>query len=152
MYEPLNLQLPNGALWIGIFLTVVGLAVIAHALWRRGRYRKAEATGVEPDARYAGPDRIVDAGRQVIAGVVVGALGVASIVLGVVARNDLESSIDQNMAQKYGTEEVVGQGWQGNALIADVTMPDGTVYEDVLIRFGDDGEPTVSEDALTPAP
>lgn len=71
MYEPLDLQTPNAALWIAVLFSVIGLAVVGHALWRRKRYR----TGVDQDSRYAGPDRDQDAGRERIAGFVM--LGIA---------------------------------------------------------------------------
>jgi hypothetical protein len=41
---------------------------------------------------------------------------------------------------------VEDKGWRGNALMADLTMPDGTVHQDVLVTFEDSGEPNISRD------
>lgn len=141
MYEPLNLQLTEAAFWVtGLFL-LAGLAVVAHSLWRRRRYRSGADM---EDTRYAGPDRGLDAGRELFAGVGLLVIAVGAGIFGFWQQNQQHEIITQNVAQKYGVEEVEGQGWRGNALVADITMPDGTVHEDVTILFADSGEPEIS--------
>ncbi|REE05138.1 hypothetical protein LG293_08860 [Citricoccus nitrophenolicus] len=147
MYAPIDLQTPLVAQWIGILLAVAGLAVVAHGLWRRKRYR---AHLDDEDARYAGPDRLRDAVRETVAGAGVLVIGVAAIVYSVFGNQAWQDAVQDNVAAKYGVESVQGKEWRGNALNADVTMPDGTVHQDVLITFEDSGEPQISRDLTQP--
>lgn len=146
MYEPLDLQTPNAALWIAVLFSVIGLAVVGHALWRRKRYR----TGVDQDSRYAGPDRDQDAGRERIAGFVMLGIALAAGVYAFWGMNEIQRVMDANLKTKYGVESVEGKGWRGNALLTDLTMPDGTVHEDVTVHFADSGEPDVRGGVLEP--
>lgn len=108
MYEPLDLQTPNAALWIAVLFAVMGLAVVGHALWRRKRYR----TGVDQDSRYAGPDRDQDAGRERIAGFVMLGIALAAGVYAFWGMNEIQRVMDANLKTKYGVESVEGKGWQ----------------------------------------
>ncbi|WP_277245158.1 hypothetical protein [Micrococcus terreus] len=146
MYESLDLQTPNAALWIGLLFLLIGAAVVGHAVWRRKRYR----SGVDQDSRYAGPDRDVDAGRERIAGIVMVVLGAVSLGYAIWGMNHGQDVMTQNLNTKYGVESVEDKGWRGNALLADLTMPDGTVHQDVTVLFGESGEPDVRGGVLEP--
>jgi hypothetical protein len=148
MYEPIDLQTPLVVQWTGILLVAVGLAVVAHGLWRRKRY---EGHLDDEDARYAGPDRIKDAFREILAGAGLLAIGVAAITYAAFGEQASQQHIQDNVAAKYGVESVEPIQWRGNALEADLTMPDGSVHRDVLIVFEDSGEPQISRD-LTKQP
>lgn len=78
-------------------------------------------------------------------------LGAAALVFAVFESQAANQAVQDNVAAKYGAESVVGKEWIGNALQADVTMPDGSVHRDVLITFEDTGEPQISGD-LAEAP
>ncbi|GAA4772352.1 hypothetical protein [Citricoccus nitrophenolicus] len=148
MYAPIDLQTPLVAQGMGILLAIIGAAVLAHGLWRRKRYR---THADDQDARYAGPDRARDATREIMAGIGVLILGVAALVFAAFESQASDRAIQDNVTAKYGVESVLGKEWRGNALNADVTMPDGTVHQDVLITFEESGEPQISRD-LTEAP
>lgn len=148
MYEPIDLQTSLVAQGMGVLLAIIGLAVVAHGLWRRKRYR---AHLDDQDARYAGPDRLKDATREIVAGAVVLFLGAAALVFAVFESQASNQAVQDNVAAKYGVESVVGKEWIGNALRSDVTMPDGSVHHDVLITFEESGEPQISRD-LTQTP
>lgn len=148
MYAPIDLQTQIVAQGMGVLLAIIGVAVLAHGVWRRRRYR---AHLDDQDARYAGPDRVRDATREIVAGAGVLLLGVAALVFAAFEAQASDRAIQDNVAAKYGVESVVGKEWRGNALNADVTMPDGSVHRDVLITFEDSGEPQISRD-LTEAP
>lgn len=143
MYAPIDLQTPLVTQWIGTLVTIAGLAVLAHGLWRRKRY---QAHLDDEDARYAGPDRIKDAVREVFAGAGILVLGLATLAYSIYGHFASQSNIQENVATKYGVESVEDKGWRGNALRADITMPDGTVHQDVLIIFEDSGEPQINRD------
>lgn len=150
MYAPIDLQTSLVAQGMGVLLAIIGLAVVAHGMWRRKRYR---AHLDEQDARYAGPDRFKDATREIVAGAALLALGVASMVFAAFETNASNQAVQDNVAAKYGVESVVGKEWIGNALKADVTMPDGSVHQDVLITFESSGEPEIARDLTeTPRP
>ena len=148
MYTPIDLQTSLVAQGMGVLLAIIGLAVLAHGMWRRRRYR---AHLDDQDARYAGPDRVRDATREIVAGAGVLLLGVAALVFAAFESRASDQAIQDNVSAKYGVESVVGKEWRGNALNADVTTPDGTVHHDVLITFAESGEPQISRD-LTEAP
>ncbi|MFC7402087.1 hypothetical protein [Citricoccus sp. GCM10030269] len=143
MYRPIDLQSPLVAQWTGILLLVAGLAVIAHGMWRRRRYQQHRDL---EDARYAGPDRLKDSVREILAGVGVAVIGLGAVAYAIFGTLNREEAIQDNVAQKYGVESVDGKQWEGNGLRADVTMPDGTVHQDVLITFEESGEPEISGD------
>lgn len=143
MYAPIDLQTPFVAQWTGIILAVAGLAVIAHGAWRRRRYRLHLD---DEDARYAGPDRLRDSMREIVAGAGVLVIGLVAISYAVVSSSQATVRVVENVQSKYGVESVDQGIWQGNALIADLTMPDGTVHEDVVILFEESGEPQISRD------
>lgn len=146
MYESLDLQTPNAALWIAVLFTVLGLAVVGHALWRRKRYR----TGVDQDSRYAGPDRDQDAGRERLAGIAMLLIAAVAGAYAIWGMGQIQRVMDANLNTKYGVESVKGKGWRGNALLTDLTMPDGTVHQDVTVHFAESGEPDVSGGVLEP--
>jgi hypothetical protein len=148
MYEPIDLQTPLVAQWTGILLVVVGLAVIAHGMWRRKRY---QGHLDDEDSRYAGPDRVKDSFREILAGAGVFIIGAGAIAYSVFGEQSWQRNVQDNVAAKYGVESVEPKQWRGNALEADVTMPDGTVHHDVLIVFEGSGEPQISRD-LTEQP
>lgn len=148
MYTPLDLQTSLVSQGLGWLLAILGIAVLAHGLWRRRRY---VAHLDAEDSRYAGPDRVRDAVRETVAGTVVLLVGIAALVFAVVETRATDQAIQDNVAAKYGVESVEGRQWIGNALEADVTMPDGTVHRDVLITFADSGEPEIGRD-LTETP
>ncbi|MEW1980792.1 hypothetical protein AB0333_07660 [Citricoccus sp. NPDC079358] len=143
MYAPIDLQTPLVTQWIGTLLAIAGLAVLAHGIWRRKRYL---AHLDDEDARYAGPDRIKDAFREVFAGAGILVLGLATLAYSIYGHIASQTNIQENVANKYGVESVEDKGWRGNALMADLTMPDGTVHQDVLVTFEDSGEPNISRD------
>ncbi|QCU78794.1 hypothetical protein E7744_12075 [Citricoccus sp. SGAir0253] len=148
MYAPIDLQTPLVAQWTGILLVVAGAAVIAHGLWRRRRYQRHFD---DQDARYAGPDRLRDSLREVVAGagvLVIGAVALSYAAFGSAQANE---RITRNVQEKYGVQSVQQERWQGNALVADLTMPDGTVHRDVTIVFEPSGEPRISRDLSSPA-
>lgn len=146
MYESLDLQTPNAALWIAVLFTVLGLAVVGHALWRRKRYR----TGVDQDSRYAGPDRDQDAGRERLAGIAMLLIAAVAGAYAIWGMGQIQRVMDANLNTKYGVESVKGKGWRGNALLTDLTMPDGTVHQDVTVHFAESGEPDVRGGVLEP--
>lgn len=146
MYESLDLQTPNAALWIAVLFTVLGLAVLGHALWRRKRYR----TGVDQDSRYAGPDRDQDAGRERLAGIAMLLIAAVAGAYAIWGMGQIQRVMDANLNTKYGVESVKGKGWRGNALLTDLTMPDGTVHQDVTVHFAESGEPDVRGGVLEP--
>lgn len=146
MYESLDLQTPQAALWIAVLFTVLGLAVVGHALWRRKRYR----TGVDQDSRYAGPDRDQDAGRERLASIAMLVIAALSGAYAIWGMGQIQRVMDANLNTKYGVESVTGKGWRGNALLTDLTMPDGTVHRDVTVHFADSGEPDVRGGVLEP--
>lgn len=146
MYESLDLQTPNAALWITVLFTVLGLAVVGHALWRRKRYR----TGVDQDSRYAGPDRDQDAGRERLAGIAMLLIAAVAGAYAIWGMGQIQRVMDANLNTKYGVESVKGKGWRGNALLTDLTMPDGTVHQDVTVHFAESGEPDVRGGVLEP--
>lgn len=146
MYESLDLQTPNAALWIAVLFTVLGLAVVGHALWRRKRYR----TGVDQDSRYAGPDRDQDAGRERLAGIAMLVIAAVAGAYAIWGMGQIQRVMDANLNTKYGVESVKGKGWRGNALLTDLTMPDGTVHQDVTVHFAESGEPDVRGGVLEP--
>lgn len=148
MYAPIDLQTPLVAQWIGILMVVAGAAVMAHGLWRRKRYRLHLD---DQDARYAGPDRMRDSMREILAAAGVLVIGLVGIGYAVYGSSQANVRIADNLRQKYGVETVHQENWQGNALVADLTMPDGTVHEDVVIIFEDSGEPQISRDLTAPA-
>ena len=148
MYAPIDLQTPLVTQWTGTLLAIVGLAVLAHGVWRRKRY---QAHLDDEDARYAGPDRVKDAVRETFAGAGVLFLGLALLAYAIYGDITSKNNIQDNVAKKYGVESVEDKGWRGNALRADVTMPDGTVHRDVQIIFEDSGEPQISRDLSGPA-
>ncbi|QCU79678.1 hypothetical protein E7744_15270 (plasmid) [Citricoccus sp. SGAir0253] len=143
MYAPIDLQTPLVTQWVGTLLAIAGLAVLAHGWWRRKRY---QAHWDDEDARYAGPGRMKDAVREVIAGAGVLVIGLGAIGYSIYGDITSQNNIQENVATKYGAESVEDKGWRGNALRADVTMPDGTVHQDVLIIFEDSGEPQIKRD------
>lgn len=143
MYAPIDLQTYYVTQWIGTLLAIVGLAVLAHGMWLRKRY---QAHLDEEDARYAGPGRVKDAGREVFAGAGILVIGLAALAYAIYGDITTQTNIQENVAKKYGVESVEDKGWRGNALRADVTMPDGTVHQDVLIIFEDSGEPQINRD------
>ncbi len=147
MYAPIDLQTPLVAQWIGILMAVAGAAVMAHGLWRRKRYRLHLD---DQDARYAGPDRMRDSMREILAGAGVLVIGLVGISYAVFGSSQANVRIADNLRQKYGVESVHQEKWQGNALIADLAMPDGTVHQDVVIIFEDSGEPRISRDLTAP--
>lgn len=148
MYAPIDLQTYYVAQWIGTLMAIAGLAVFAHGMWRRKRY---QAHLDDEDTRYAGPDRAKDAVREVFAGSGVLVLGLAALAYSIYGDIATQNNIQENVAKKYGVESVEDKAWRGNALLADVTMPDGSVHRDVLITFEDSGEPQISRD-LTETP
>ncbi len=148
MYAPIDLQTPLVTQWVGTLVAIVGLAVLAHGLWRRKRY---QAHLDDEDARFAGPDRTKDAVREVFAGAGALVIGLAAVAYAVYGDITSQNNIQENVAKKYGVESVEDKGWRGNALRADVTMPDGTVHRDVQIIFEDSGEPQISRDLSGPA-
>lgn len=152
MYEPLDLQTTQVTLWAAVLFLAAGVVVLLHSRWRQRRYVRLDATGGMgaedgEDTRYEGADRGFDARREMYAALAMIALGVVAGVFSYVTVNHLEETVDQNVSIKYGTEDVQGNGWRGNALNATVVMPDGTVYEEVLIAFDPQtGEPTIMGD------
>lgn len=150
MYEPLDLQTMQIGFWATFLFVTAGIVVLLHARWRKRRYERLEAGGAAAgyeggeDSRYEGADRGLDARRESWAGAGLLLLGIIAGAYSVYAVIHQENVIDQNVSAKYGTEDVSGDGWSGNALNSNVTMPDGTVYEDVLISFDPEtGEPTI---------
>jgi hypothetical protein len=148
MYAPIDLQTPFVAQWTGIVLLVAGAAVMAHGLWRRKRYRLHLD---DEDARYAGPDRMRDSMREILAGAGVLLIGLVAISYAVYGNSQANLRIAENVREKYGVQSVHQERWQGNALIADLTMPDGTVHQDVVVIFGESGEPQIKRDLTAPA-
>lgn len=148
MYAPIDLQTPLVAQWIGILLLVAGAAVMAHGLWRRRRYRLHLD---DQDSRYAGPDRLRDSMREILAAAGVLVIGLVGVGYALVGTSQANQNIVENLRAKYGVESVHQDQWQGNALRADLTMPDGTVHEDVLVFFEDSGEPRISQDLSAPS-
>jgi hypothetical protein len=148
MYAPIDLQTPFVAQWTGIVLLVAGAAVMAHGLWRRKRYRLHLD---DEDARYAGPDRMRDSMREILAGAGVLVIGLVAISYAVYGNSQANLRIAENVREKYGVQSVHQERWQGNALIADLTMPDGTVHQDVVVIFGESGEPQIKRDLTAPA-
>lgn len=146
MYEPLDLQTPNAALWIGILFLILGLAVVGHAIWRHRRY----VSGEDQDVRYDGPAGDRDAKRERIAGAVMITVALISLGYGIWGTNHGTAVMQQNLQTKYGIESAEGKGWTGNALTADLTMPDGTVHRDVTVIFDSSGEPDVRGGVLEP--
>ncbi|WP_413544448.1 hypothetical protein [Citricoccus nitrophenolicus] len=143
MYAPIDLQTSYVTQWIGTLLAIAGLAVLAHGLWRRKRYQTHLD---DEDARYAGPGRLKDAVREGFAGAGILVIGLTALAYAVYGDITTQTNIQENVAKKYGVESVEDKGWRGNALRADVTMPDGTVHQDVLIIFEDSGEPQINRD------
>lgn len=152
MYEPLDLQTMQVTFWATFLFLIAGVVVLLHSRWRQRRYARLEATGGVggedgEDTRYEGADRGFDARREMYAALAMIGLGVAAGVYSYTAINHQEDVVDQNVSTKYGTEDVQGNGWRGNALNSTVVMPDGTVYENVLIAFDPQtGEPTIMGD------
>ncbi len=148
MYAPIDLQTSLVSQGLGWLLGIIGVAVVAHGVWRRRRYL---AHLDAEDSRYAGPDRVRDSVREIVAGSAVLLVGIAALGFAVFETQARDRAIQDNVAAKYGVESVEGRQWVGNALKADLTMPDGTVHRDVQITFADSGEPEITRD-LTEAP
>lgn len=151
MFEPLDLQSPQLAQWLGIIFVIVGGAVMTHARWRQKRAER-EAAGQEHlyegrDSRAQTPDSGIDARFEGLAGLLILALGAAGVVYSAVASSQQIERITSNVQQKYDVEEVEGQKWYGNTLESTVELTDGTVYEGVRITFDPaTGEPEISGD------
>lgn len=149
MYEPLDAQSPQAALWIGMILSLAAIIVVIHARWRINRYQRMAEHHDEryegADARYEGADRGMDAKRETFAGLAILVIAVGAFVYSIYGYNHLDTVINDNVQEKYDVEHVESDGWIGNVVVAEVTTPDGTVHDDVRIYFDPDtGEPEIT--------
>lgn len=145
-YGAVDFQAPVVTLWVVGLLLVIAVGTLGHAGWRRSSHvRFARRTGRNTDPQLLRDTRIEQWTGYVC-------LGVAVVLAGFSALGAWQThqNVRSNLAAKYGVESVQGKEWRGNALNADVTMPDGTVHQDVLITFEDSGEPQITRDLTQP--
>lgn len=152
MYEPLDLQTPQLALWLGIIFVVAALAILFHARWRQKR-RERELTNRGAlyegrDSRVEAEDAVFDTKREGYAGLGVMIAGAAMIVFSVFYNIGELEKLEKNVQTKYEMiDDVDGHQWRGHVLESTVTTTDGQRYEGVRIRFDPNtGEPTIIGD------
>lgn len=148
MFEPLNLQTPQLVVGLGFVFAIAGVAILAHAVWRKRRLQAWEAG---ESRRFEGTDtrgERADAPRDVrietIAGLVALFLGTAGIIYGMVGQTQQNNLLESNTIAKYPqVEQVVPERWRGNLLEAEVTTTDGQTLEVRILFDPDTGEPTI---------
>ncbi|AXR74113.1 hypothetical protein DCC27_007180 [Auritidibacter sp. NML130574] len=150
MYETLDLQSGNLLIGLGVILAIAGLAVSAHAAWRKRRYRAID-TGKTmafegADARVEGPEGRIDARFETWAGLGLVVIGAALLIWGLVTNANTNRVITNNVTTKYPeVVEVEPNRWIGYALDATLVYEDGREESGVRIIFDEHtGEPHIS--------
>ncbi|MEH0059262.1 MULTISPECIES: aldo/keto reductase [Auritidibacter] len=150
MYETLDLQSGNLLIGLGVILAIAGLAVSAHAAWRKRRYRAID-TGKTmafegADARVEGPEGRIDARFETWAGLGLVVIGAGLLIWGLVTNANTNRVITNNVTTKYPeVVEVEPNRWIGYALDATLVYEDGREESGVRIIFDEHtGEPHIS--------
>ncbi|MEO9249308.1 hypothetical protein ABDK96_16630 [Citricoccus nitrophenolicus] len=145
-YGAVDFQSPVTTLWVVGVLAVIAAGVIGHAVWRRrGHLRFTRRTGRNRD-----PQLLRDIRAERWTGYA--CLGVAVVLAGFagVGAWQTHQNVRSNLQAKYGVTAVEDARWNGAFLVADLTLPDGSVQDDAEVYFEPDGEPLMGEHLFTP--
>lgn len=145
-FERVDLTTPWVAYWVGLLALVVGVGLVGGGLWRERRHRRfSAATARNVDLRL-----VEDARRQRLVGWI--ALGAAAVAVAAGAWLHVAglSALRDNLAAKYGATAVEDVRQSGQGVVADLTLPDGTVEQDAYIDVAVTGEPAYGADLLEP--
>lgn len=142
----MDFQSPVTTLWVVGALLVIAAGVVGHAMWRRHRHLGfTRRTGRNRD-----PQLLRDIRTERWTGYLcLGLAGVLAAFAGVGAWQT-HQNVRSNLADKYGVTAVEDARWNGAFLVADLTLSDGSVWEDTKVYFERDGEPLIGEDVFTP--
>ena len=145
-YGLVDFRAPMVTLWVVAVLVVIAAGLLAHAVWRR--HRHVDFTG--RTGRNRDPRLLRDVRTERWVGYA--CLAVAVVLAGAAAVGAWQThrNWQANLAAKYGVTSVADARWSGAYLVADLTLPDGEVWEDALVYFEDDGEPLIGEHLFLP--
>lgn len=145
-YGAVDFQSPVTTLWVVGVLVVIAAGVIGHSVWRRHRHLGFTSRS----GRNRDPQLLRDIRTERWTGYV--CLGLAAVLAGfsAVGAWQTHQNVRGNLADKYGVTAVEDARWNGSYLVADLTLPDGIVWEDTEVYFERDGEPLIGEDLFTP--
>lgn len=145
-HQPVDFQSPVTTLWVVGVLVVIAAGVIGHAVWRHRRHLGfTSRTGRNRD-----PQLLRDIRKERWTGYA--CLGLAVVLAGfsAVGAWQTHQNVRANLAAKYGVTAVENARWNGSFLVADLTLPDGSVQEGARVYFERDGEPLMGDDLFTP--
>ncbi|MFC0582019.1 hypothetical protein [Micrococcoides hystricis] len=115
---------------MALALAVIGLALGAHGLYRRRKYwRKREVHQTWPEQRDIRLELSI-AGSLFI-------LGLLTPLLSLFLYNKSMENLTHNIEQYYEAQDVELRDWNGSWARADLTLADGTRFEDVQVRYDD---------------
>lgn len=145
-YGAVDFQSPVTTLWVVGVLLVIAVGIIGHAVWRRHRH----VAFVSRTGRNQDPQLLRDVRTERWTGWA--CLGLAVVLAGFAGLGAWQThqNVRGNLAAKYGVSAVENARWNGAFLVADLTLPDGSVQEDAEVYFERNGEPLIGEDLFTP--
>lgn len=135
-YLPVAFGLPLMAVATSVVFLLIGLALLPHALFRRrsfSRLRDGEQT-------YA---RRASIRTEFIVAAAAGVITAVFLAVGITGYSTAMSNLEANIHKEYSPTKLDIKYWNGSWATADITLPDGTSYEDAQISMQAEYRPLV---------
>ncbi|WIV43241.1 MULTISPECIES: hypothetical protein [Glutamicibacter] len=135
-YLPVAFGLPLMSVALSVVLLLIAVPLAVHALIRRRAFaglRDGEQTYAR---RSSIRTEFISAGLAAVATAVF-------LVLGITGYSTAMSNLEANIHKEYSPTELDIKYWNGSWATADITLPDGTSYEDAQISMQAEYRPLV---------
>ncbi|WP_313811025.1 hypothetical protein [Glutamicibacter sp.] len=123
---------------VALIVLVFGIPILLHAWIRKAKFNKLP-DGYQTHALRTSIRIETIVGAAAIA--MLAALGIASWV----GFNTAWSNLEANIEQKYHPVELNIHEYNGSWIGADITLEDGTSFNDVVVEIRDGNEPFITE-------
>lgn len=137
-FADVNFVIPLFYLGVAVVCLLIFIPLLIHGMLRRRKF----STLVDGYQTYALRSSIR---IELIVSALVAILTIMFLAMGATGYFESRNNLEANIQLKYNPTQLELGPWNGSWATADLTLSDGTVFDDVEVMLQDSGEPFIEK-------